>query len=251
MTRIFITGDTHGDIDMQKLDKFAVNNLDLTKDDYVVVTGDFGVPWKTPYEGHISKSDKKILNHYDAYPWTTLFIDGNHDNFDALSQFPVIDWMGGKAQKISDSVIHLCRSQIFTIGDSTFLTLGGAESIDAAYRTPGKSWWREESITYADLNTAAENLEKFNNKVDFIITHDMPSDLFEKYFLFIHDKWDISSSSRALSNIYNNVDYKRWFFGHHHVDITDEKHIGLYNLIIDLDDFNENVNESKFFCSLS
>ena len=44
---IFITGDTHGEIDIAKLNSknFPQGN-DLTKNDYVIILGDFGFIWK-------------------------------------------------------------------------------------------------------------------------------------------------------------------------------------------------------------
>ena len=43
---IFITGDTHGDIDIQKLSsKNFPKGKTLTKNDYVIVCGDFGLVW--------------------------------------------------------------------------------------------------------------------------------------------------------------------------------------------------------------
>lgn len=46
MSRIFITGDTHGSYDIQKLArKNFPEGKTLTKDDYVIICGDFGCVW--------------------------------------------------------------------------------------------------------------------------------------------------------------------------------------------------------------
>lgn len=245
MTKICLTGDTHGDIDIQKIIDFAKNHKELTKNDYLIVLGDFGVPWHTPYEGHLNKSDKRILKMYEEFPFTTLFIDGNHENHDALNKYECEVWNGGKVQKINDSVIHLCRGQVFTIDGHKFFTLGGAESVDKCYRTPGKSWWPEESISYDDLNESADNLSKVDFKVDYILTHDMPSKLMDKYFNLIGDRWNPSASSKALDNIYDNTEYSYWFFGHHHKGVIDGVHVGLYNQIIDIDCFKPVKDQDK------
>ena len=44
---IFITGDLHGEFDIHKLNttSFPVQS-DLTKDDYVIICGDFGLVWR-------------------------------------------------------------------------------------------------------------------------------------------------------------------------------------------------------------
>ena len=55
---IYVTGDTHGQIDFAKLHIFADNNPQMTKNDYVIIAGDFGAVW---YEPTLEKDLKKIL----------------------------------------------------------------------------------------------------------------------------------------------------------------------------------------------
>ena len=67
---VYVCGDTHQRHDIWKLrnfrDKCRWDELDLTKDDYVIVCGDFGLLWANPYyldyygeEGHSIKSNPK------------------------------------------------------------------------------------------------------------------------------------------------------------------------------------------------
>ena len=92
---IYITGDTHNVIDFQKLSfKNWPQSRHLTHHDYLIVAGDFGVPWDN------SSTDRKLLDWYDNRPYTVLFVDGNHENFDLLEQYPIIDKFGGKVSKI-------------------------------------------------------------------------------------------------------------------------------------------------------
>ena len=69
--RLFITGDTHADIDIAKLTtkRFPLQKQ-LNKDDYVIICGDFGVVWNN------SDFDMKLQKWYQEKPWTTLFVDG-------------------------------------------------------------------------------------------------------------------------------------------------------------------------------
>lgn len=122
MSRIFITGDTHADYDWKKLmtKSFPVQK-ELTKDDYVIIAGDFGGVFL------LDRTDKYIQKNYNERNFTTLFVDGNHKNHDALDAYPVEEWHGGKIHKIADSVFHLMRGQVFEIGGKTFFTMGGAE----------------------------------------------------------------------------------------------------------------------------
>ena len=106
---IYVTGDTHGMIDWEKLNTTEFpEQKSLTRDDYVIVVGDFGGVW----DG--DKQDKYILKTYGQRNFTTLFIDGNHENHDLLDSYPVEEWNGGKIHRISDNVIHLMRGQVRT-----------------------------------------------------------------------------------------------------------------------------------------
>ena len=41
---VYVTGDIHGGVDMQKLRDWELGDS-LTGDDYLIVAGDFGFPW--------------------------------------------------------------------------------------------------------------------------------------------------------------------------------------------------------------
>lgn len=62
--------------------------------------------------------------------FTTVFVDGNHENFDRLYSYPVKEWNGGKVHEIRPSVLHLMRGEVFTIEDKKFFAFGGASSHD-------------------------------------------------------------------------------------------------------------------------
>ena len=79
---IYVTGDTHGEVDFAKLHLFAGENPRLTKEDYLIVAGDFGAVWN-------SQTLALTLKPYTELPFTVLFVDGNHENFDLLESFPV------------------------------------------------------------------------------------------------------------------------------------------------------------------
>lgn len=120
---VFITGDTHGDFTRFKKEIFY-EQTELTKDDCVIITGDFGSVW----DG--SAKEQRQLDWLEHRPFTTLFVSGNHENFDLLAEYPVEDWHGGKVQHIRPSVIHLLRGQVYDIQGKTFFTMGGGSSHD-------------------------------------------------------------------------------------------------------------------------
>lgn len=119
---IFITGDCHGDYRRFRTDIF-IEQKEMTKDDFVIVCGDFGL-WDESGE---QKYWRKWLS---GKPFTTLWVDGNHENYDLLNTYPVERWKGGKVQFITPDIIHLMRGQIFDIDGIRFFTFGGARSHD-------------------------------------------------------------------------------------------------------------------------
>lgn len=238
MSRIFITGDTHGSYDMTKLSRrHFQEGKTLTKNDYVIICGDFGCVWG----GELEKSDKWWQNWLDEQPWTTLWIDGNHENHDLLQTYPVEQWHGGRIHKINNSIYHLMRGEVFTINDKTIFTFGGGYSTDRAYRKEGVSWWKGELPTHEEVNYALQSLEKYNNHVDIILTHDAPRDI--KEYLGFYNLCDMSVYGEEYEDIHStlyffkkNIVFQDWYLGHYHID----KDIGnthiLYNEIIEITD---------------
>ncbi len=244
MSRFFVTGDTHGHIDTWKLvnEKFTTHS-ELTKDDYVIITGDFGCIWfggkdidhtnvgyKIPPR-HCSRvgKDDALLDWFEAKNYTTLFVDGNHENHKLLNTFPVEEWKGGLVHKIRPSVIHLMRGQIYYIGGKKFFTMGGAESSDKYERVEDESWWEEELPNYEECRIAMHNLDKHNWKVDYVITHCCSNEMLEK-FVSHHNERNILTN--FLSVVEESLEFKKWYFGHHHRDLAlDEKHRLIYRKI--------------------
>jgi hypothetical protein len=74
---IFVTGDTHGEFTCFSTDGFP-EQKEMTKDDYIIICGGFGI-WND------SKEERFWLKWLDEKPFTTLFADGNHENYDLLS----------------------------------------------------------------------------------------------------------------------------------------------------------------------
>lgn len=246
---IFITGDIHANPG----ERFSSSNFsrgrELTKEDYVIILGDFGLIWNKDEE---SDYEAYWLNWLDSKPWTTLFIDGNHENYDRLndySKYPCEEWCGGLVQKIRPSIIHLCRGEVFDIDGKRILAMGGAASHDidhgiidpadystreemkaackkiekehggwqfALYRIKGESWWEQEIPNDIEKDNAIINLDTVNNKVDFILSHEAPA---SDVVLLGGGYYKPDAYAHWLEeNIRNRVDFQHWFFGHYHLN---------------------------------
>lgn len=230
MSRIFITGDTHADYDWKKLTtKCFPEQKELTKDDYVIIAGDFGGVF------FLDRTDKYIQKNYNERNFTTLFVDGNHENHDALDAYPVEEWHGGKIHRIADSVFHLMRGQVFEIGGKTFFTMGGAESTDRQYRKEGKTWWTREMPSIEEYEEAITNLEKCGGKVDYVITHCAPEatlcalNMPDMYFRSVNEL------TSFFDTIAQTIQFKAWYFGHYHDDSDCGKFHLLYRRIVEVE----------------
>ena len=74
----------------------------------MIICVDFGGVWHRDEE---SKEETMVLDWLDSRPFTTLFVCGNHENFDRLYQYPIEDWHGGKVHKIRRKKAYEWRIQ--------------------------------------------------------------------------------------------------------------------------------------------
>lgn len=222
---IFITGDTHGSIDIAKLKQ--LKNKNLTKSDFLIICGDFGCVW---YGGN---KDKYWLKWFNNKPYTVLFCDGNHENFNLLNNYPVEYFHGGKVHKIMPSVYHLMRGQVFDLNNNKIFVMGGAESTDKEYRKENISWWKNELPNNSEYAEAEKNLDHVDRNVDFIVTHCAPNSIQDNIVPYA----DHNKLTCFLEYIRSSVQYKHWYFGHYHEDVNiDGKYTLLYNEIIEIGD---------------
>ena len=213
---IIYIGDTHGSLETYKI-KYYDNFL--RENDYLIVLGDFGLPWAYPDTKH-RKEDEWWLDWLEQKPYTTLFVDGNHENFNLLNSYPVEEWHGGKIHRLNKKVIHLMRGQIFTINGKTLFTMGGARSTDKYLRKENYSWWKEEMPSKQEYDEALDNLDKHNWKVDFVATHCAPTRILKQISPYA-EKDELNG---FLDIVASQLDFKCWYFGHYHKDVsfTDE-----------------------------
>lgn len=224
---LYITGDTHNVIDFQKLSfKNWPQSRNLTHHDYLIVAGDFGVPWDN------SSTDRKLLDWYDNRPYTVLFVDGNHENFDLLEQYPVVDKFGGKVSKVSSNIYWLHRGEIYLLGDKKVFTFGGANSVDKAIRTPHLSWWEQEMPSRDEMEHGIERLSDFFDSVDIVVTHECPESIAHNICYY----YEPDSLRKYFDVLKEKITFNNWYFGHHHIDRSFEggKFRALYSDIVEI-----------------
>lgn len=282
---IYGCGDTHMPMDIHKLNaKNFPEQKTMTKQDYVIVMGDFGLYW----EDVMDKSEIYWMKWLNDRNFTTLFLDGNHENHKKLmsgylaqdllnTNYAFIDpsvrenyeivykpELRGYVGKLSDSIYHLRRGEIYTIQGKKFFVMGGAESIDRKTaifvmkggkkrvgRIEGLDWWREEQPNYRELVYGVNNLNKYNNKVDYILTHTAPNTIVRNYVSMIDyfsdgvnvyprfkkcSKKEYIEKCDAVANFLDNFiddfEFEKLYCGHFHEDLIFGKYNFLYNNVV-------------------
>lgn len=209
---IYVTGDVHGRAEYGS-SRFAFKSWPLgrtlTRDDAVIVAGDFGFVW----DG--SNAERYWLDWFESKPWTTCFVDGNHENHRMLAELPVREWNGGL----------------------TVLAMGGATSNDRQYRREGRSWWPEEMPSEEEIEHCRSSLDRVGWKVDHVVTHEAPAALAEKLCRERGREYRCDRLQRFLGELDGRLGYRAWFFGHYHGDEwRDDRHRLIYRDIVPIED---------------
>ena len=239
---VYATGDTHTRFLRFNTSDFP-EQKQMTKDDYVIVCGDFGGIWQQK----TGAEEAYWLDWLQEKRFSLLFVDGNHENYTRLSggEFETVDFCGGKAQKIRDGIYHLLRGQVYEIQGKRFFTFGGASSHDIAdgildpsefateaafraeyrkwnrqgkqFRVKGVSWWPEELPSEAEMQAGVRALEAVNWEVDYVITHCLPHDVAAALSgcTFYPDRLTL-----YFNELLRNLRFERWYCGHYHTDRT-------------------------------
>lgn len=203
---IYVTGDTHGDL--RRFQERAVRRL--KRQDTLIVLGDFGFLWDD------SKEEQKALKWLTKRHYQLLFIDGCHENFDLLRDYPLVDYKGGRARHLGGNLYYILRGSILQVEGKRLLCFGGGESEDKDEREEGLNWWRAEMPTTDELERCAENLAAADKKVDYILTHDAPARLLAFTAM---EREQTNWLHAFFDQLLLSVDYRSWMFGRYHRDL--------------------------------
>jgi Icc-related predicted phosphoesterase len=160
--RIGFLGDLHGEFYV--LDKITKTAKDGGVE-LIIQVGDFGF-----YPRQMAMLMETEI-HVPIY-----CIDGNHENFEFL--YKLIEGFDGDVVPIKDEKVwYVKRGSVVDIDGKKFGFLGGAASVDKAWRTPLVDWFPGEQIT-------DEEIARFDNvdKLDYLIVHTPPHCIVRDYF---------------------------------------------------------------------
>lgn len=124
--------------------------------------GDFGLFWP----GGWGKFFNEVQGACARFDVELLITPGNHENWEQINaRKPAEDGL----IHLSNHIKILPRGFRWTDNGRTFVSLGGAPSIDFPHRLRGRSWWPEEMITLEEAEKVAED-----GYADVFLAHDAP-----------------------------------------------------------------------------
>ncbi|RGF49916.1 MULTISPECIES: metallophosphoesterase [unclassified Eubacterium (in: firmicutes)] len=221
---VLVTGDVHGDILLLLEMVRSIEN-----DEMLFVTGDFGLFW---FDINSNSDKYTILNNMleskNAY---IVFVDGNHENHNFINRTEISEFCGAKCHKLLPRVIHIMRGEIVNIDGIKIFCFGGAYSVDRFWREKNKTYFEEELPNENEYDSGLNNLINADFKVDYIITHTCQRRLVKKLGQR-HKAIEEIKLQNYIQWIVDNVEYKKHYFGHWHMDKKiSESDIAIFNNI--------------------
>jgi hypothetical protein len=183
--------------------------------EYHVILGDAGFLWP-----HNHKTDTFNYEALARRPFPILSVLGNHEPIYGRTDIPEVDiGIGETVYQVSEIpfAAYLKRGKVYTFGGFRFLVLGGALSIDKAYRTPGASWWEAEYWTLQEKADIFKLLEK-DNTFDYVLSHTGPHRINSTAFA-VYDSEKFRDEVAFLNDeIDALIHCQQWWCGHWHQD---------------------------------
>ena len=202
---IIAIGDLHGDVSV-------LDSLPAEAGDIIIILGDAGFL----FDG--SKLEREEIKRLSKYPFLITFLDGNHDNLPLIESYPIESWMGGLVHRLSPSLLHLIRGNIYTINKKRYFVFGGGVSADKAMRREGFDYWKKELPSPEEYDFAWKNLLRHDGQVDYILCHTAPTDtVYTLRGSLKHP--DEEPLNNFLMKVRRAAIYDRLLFGHFHRDL--------------------------------
>jgi hypothetical protein len=162
MTTVALAGDWHGNVRWARarIENVAAHGVAL-----ILHLGDFGI-WPGPSGEQYLLDVETTCAEYGVDIWIT---PGNHEDWGRLTAMWASPTSVGQPLQLADHIRFLPRGYRCELGGRSFVSLGGAPSVDLDRRTVGKDWWAEEAITPEHVDLVVEG-----GHADVMLAHDAP-----------------------------------------------------------------------------
>lgn len=183
-----VIGDVHG-----HFDRYKKIITDIPRS---IQVGDMGVGFRKT-QGPREGEEYSNPPHYAMVRADHRFIRGNHDNPGPCSRH---------SQWIPDGTI-----------ENDVMFIGGALSIDRAWRVEGYSWWPDEELSAQALRTMVDIYATTRPRV--MITHECPESVADE-ILKAHNLTKFNDPSRTRQAFQSMIEIHQpelWVHGHWHI----------------------------------
>lgn len=210
--KVMIAGDWHGNGSWAQK---AIAHAAKADCQAIVHLGDFGYwvdSWETDkYLAHIGR---------ELFEWglKLYWVDGNHEDHSRIIN------EGTDVPGFEEQIIYLPRGFRWTWHDKTWMSVGGAHSVDKWARKEGVSWWPEEHLSESQVEYASRP-----GAVHVMVCHDCPDGV-DIPGINADEKLDVSQSfwppaeialahmhRKKLGRVVDAVRPKVLYHGHYHV----------------------------------
>jgi hypothetical protein len=221
---ILFSGDFHAN---STGELFVINKKSLLKKyrrekynkiHYHIILGDGGFLWPGNHQ-----ADENNFMELSRRPFPILCVIGNHEPVLGIDNMPETDiGIGETVYQIRNNpfVAYLKRGKVYTIDGFKILVLGGALSIDKAYRTPNVTWWEREYWSQKEEQDMF-TLLKTENVFDCVVSHTGPNRINKMLFQYPAYLPKLTRDEVAFLNdrIDAQIQYRDWWSGHWHRDV--------------------------------
>lgn len=170
--------------------------------------------------GDIHGNLNQYMNIVTESPYPTVQVGDFGFGFINVNPIPVDRYNEHRFIRGNHDCPEICYRQGNFIADGTIEGnvgyVGGADSIDKAYRTEGISWWSDEQLSVAKLNDVLDLFVA--KKPELIVSHECPEFVAEaicQHFRKIRYV-DDNRTRMMLEQIYYHYTPKLHIFGHWH-----------------------------------
>lgn len=228
-TKATICGDWHG---RATWGREQIIRAGLVGSDALIVVGDFGYWVDSLPTTHflMTVNEQARESGVDLY-----FLDGNHEDHSRL--VGLVDADEPVPLPHYSNITYLPRGFRWEWWGKTFMSVGGAPSVDKDWRTEGLDWWPAEELTDAQVERCCRA-----GDVDVVLAHDcptgvfIPNDIGDGIEFRPSEYWPDEAIHRSnrhrakMAAIADAVQPSLWINGHYHVPFHGQR--GEMNVVI-------------------
>jgi hypothetical protein len=206
-----VAGDWHGNTGWAGIAIARFAELGIQ---HILHLGDFGFWPGNNGQKYLYKTNKRLAANGQVL-YVTL---GNHEDYVQISRLQQSQFPGWRYNPEYPHILVADRGARWEWNGRTFVSLGGANSIDFIGRTENRTWWKAEQITLDDVFKTV-----MHGHADIMLAHDCPAgvNLFgshrEDHGIWSPTEMRYANQSRAMMRqAVDGVKPDLFLHGHYH-----------------------------------